>query len=122
MEDDRRNYERVILDKKAVLSGADGEWETRLVDISLKGVLLDKPEDWSGEVGDVYALTIPLGKAGEPSIDMNVEVAHQEADQVGFTWQEIDGESFDHLERLLTYNLNDRKQVQRELKTLFEQH
>ncbi len=121
MVEERRKYERVILDKQVSLSGPEDQRETRLVDISLKGVLLEEPEGWEPAENVDYFLTLPLGEGGKPKIKMQMRIAHREDNHVGFTWKQIDAESFDHLRKLLSYNLNDSGEIERELHTMFEQ-
>ncbi|MGM0381333.1 MAG: PilZ domain-containing protein [bacterium] len=122
MEEDRRKYERVLLDKEVKLTGGGKKWEVRLIDVSLKGVLLEKPPDWAGTVGDNYELELPLGASSGQDIQMKLEVEHLEGEKVGFSWETIDAESFGHLKNLITYNLGDMRELERELKTLFEEN
>lgn len=122
MEDDRRKFERVLLDKEVELTGDEEKWNVRLIDVSLKGVLLEKPADWSGSIGENYELKLPLGASSEENIRMKLEVKHEEEKKVGFGWETIDAESFGHLKNLITYNLGDMQEVERELKALFAEN
>ena len=117
--EDRRKYQRVILNKPVILADESENWETELIDISLKGVLLEKPDGFSSENEGLYSIDIPLGQQGGPDIEMEAQLVHEEADELGFCWEHIDDESFDHLQRLLLYNLGDADEINRELSVLF---
>jgi len=94
----------------------------QLIDISLKGVLVEKPASQSVEQGDEFRLRLPLTSTDDKNIQMELKVAHVEEDKVGFTWESIDAKSFTHLQRLITYNLGDAREVERELETLFAEN
>lgn len=115
--DERRDFHRVHFDADVHIQGAGQEYRGRLIDISMKGVLLEQPKEWRALEGEHLTLEIPLGADGE-HIDMRVEVAHQEGGRVGCRWLDIDVESFGHLRRLLELNLGDPDLVNRELSAL----
>ena len=120
MENERRKYKRVVLDKEVILSQDDKTWSSKLIDISLKGLLLEEPEGWSGEPGEEYSLKVLLGEGAGPVISQQVDLVHREDGRLGFRWKLIDPDSLDHLRRLLTYNLADPNEVERELEELFK--
>jgi hypothetical protein len=49
---------------------------------------------------------------------MDVEVAHQENDEMGLNCKDIDVDSITHLRRLVELNLGDPKLLERELSAL----
>jgi len=119
-----RRYTRVLHDSRARIIGASQDWQCRLLDISLNGVLLERPIGWQGSPEARFALEIELDGADDPLIlRMGVAVvAHLETTCIGFKCLDIDIDSISHLKRLLELNLGDPALLQRELDTLLETH
>ncbi|MFU8837305.1 MAG: PilZ domain-containing protein [Thiohalomonadaceae bacterium] len=110
---DQRHFTRVAIDCKAELICTHRLWQTRLLDVSLKGALLYRPEDFI-DSGEACTLELQL----EPSnfiISMHGHIVHSEADHLGFHCQHIDMESIGHLKRLLELNMGDEALLEREL-------
>jgi hypothetical protein len=95
-----------------------------VVDISLKGVLLQLPAGNAPQVGMPCLVKMPLGHnqgAGAPGdivIAMAGELAHVEGAHAGVQCRSIDIESITHLRRLIEVNLGDPAASERELKAL----
>lgn len=92
----------------------------QVIDVSLKGVLLQLPEGHQPQVGMPCLVKLPLG-SGEPSevvIAMAGELAHIEGNHAGVLCRSIDIESITHLRRLIEVNLGDPAASERELKAL----
>lgn len=115
---DRRTFERIPLDNPVQLSrkGEEGSYSSRLLDVSLKGLLVEDPAEDSVEVDDKLEVTIPLSE--EQQIRLRARVAHVEEGGIGLEWIEIDGDSFAHLRRILELNLGDSDVIRRELSDL----
>ena len=121
-DEDRREYERVSFHRSAVVRsiGSDRERDVELLDISLKGVLLECPRDQQPESDDVEVvveLTSGEPTNDPPRIELTGTVVHREKNSFGVTWDEIDAESMGHLRRLLELNL-DYDELQREIAEL----
>ncbi|MGA7800805.1 MAG: PilZ domain-containing protein [Gammaproteobacteria bacterium] len=112
----QRRFSRVPFDASATLSDADHQWDTEVMDLSLKGALIRRPADWSGFTGNHYRLRLQLDEDVE--IDMDVTVAHVEEDRVGLTCRDIDVDSVTHLRRLVELNLGSADLLERELAAL----
>lgn len=109
-----RHFTRVPFDSEAQLISGSQRWPTHLIDISLKGALISKPEDWHGQRGDQFKLDIML--AGKDiNIFMDVLVSHVEDDRVGFSCEHLDIDSASHLHRLMELNLGDEDLLEREI-------
>lgn len=94
-----------------------------MVDISLKGVLLQLPAGQVPQPGSPCLVKLPLGSRADEAADTIViamagEVAHVEGDQAGVLCRSIDLESITHLRRLIEVNLGDPAASERELKAL----
>lgn len=115
--DERRRFHRVLFDAPTRVTAAGDEFITTLVDISLNGALLIRPDNWSGVTGDDVSLVVLLDDS-EARIHMNARVAHAEADSIGLRCLSIDMESIGHLRRLVELNLGDVSLLERDLLAL----
>ena len=114
--DERRRFHRFSFDGTVKLYSDKTMWETKLVDISLKGVLIEHPVDWNGKTGTGYRMDLRINNS--VIISMGVITAHIMPHRVGFQWQKIDLDSFAQLKRLVELNLGDPAILNRELSAL----
>jgi len=114
---ERRHYTRVPFDTDVTLINSSTQWQGKLIDISIKGALLEIPPGWEGDVGDQYTLELPLGN-NEIIIRMQVVVARVDQNVIEFYCKNIDFDSIVHLKRLMELNLGDAELVNRELSAL----
>jgi PilZ domain len=114
---EQRRFTRIPFDATAVLTRGSRRWESTMMDVSLKGVLVARPENWDILPGE--GLTLELEVEGhDVVITMRTVVAHVEADRVGLRCEHIDIDSITHLRRLVELNLGNEEQLQRELLAL----
>ncbi|MEJ2343832.1 MAG: PilZ domain-containing protein [Gammaproteobacteria bacterium] len=111
-----RMFQRVSFDARAYLICAGVKTGTEVIDLSLKGALVVRPPEWQGAVGDNCRLEIQLSH--DAAIEMDMVVAHQETDCIGFRCTHIDMESAGHLRRLIELNLGSPELLERELAAL----
>ncbi len=114
---DRRLFSRIPFNGHVTLINDEGQWVCNLVDISLKGVLIDQPAEWTGKLGQSFQLEISLSE-GKVNILMDVTTSHIRDQRIGFCCTHIDLESITHLRRLLELNIGDEEQMNRELSAL----
>jgi hypothetical protein len=114
--DERRRFHRFHFEGTVKLYSDKAMWETKLVDISLKGVLIEHPADWNGKVGTRYRMDLRINNS--VIISMGVTTAHIMPHLIGFQWQKIDLDSFAQLKRLVELNLGDPALLNRELSAL----
>lgn len=114
--EEKRVFSRIPFDAAVMIRGEHGEWKSVLLDISLKGALLELPAVWDGKTGDPFELEITL--APDAIIDMQAHVAHIEEDHIGFQCDHIDLDSITHLRRIIELNTGDEKLLNRELSSL----
>ena len=112
----RRLFQRIHFDADVRLYSDRAMWPTRLLDISLKGALVERPENWESAVGKIQRLEIRMHTT--LVISVNAHVAHVTPAQVGYQFQRIDLDSFVRLKRLIELNLGDPKLLNRELSNL----
>ncbi|WP_248751337.1 PilZ domain-containing protein [Pseudomonas sp. MWU15-20650] len=115
---ERRRFRRIALDAKTELRQNGWELPVTLVDLSLKGLLVRRPEGWKGNKALPFDVDIRLDPKAH--IKMQVRLTHEDPNQLGFVCQHIDLESISHLRRLIELNLADEDELRRELAALLE--
>ena len=115
---DRRRFKRIEFDARTELSQGDLTWPVKLIDLSLKGLLIEKPEPWLGNPAQHFLVDIHLNTDVE--IKMDVELAHDDHGQLGFVCKHIELEYIERLRRLIEFNLGDPAELERELGALIE--
>jgi len=116
-KDERRRFSRIVFHRPAELESRGERATGELLDVSLKGALLEVPAAFRGQSGHPCALVIRLD-AGDALIRMDGEIAHRAGRLVGVRCDEIDLESIAHLRRLVELNLGDDELLHRELAAL----
>lgn len=112
----QRRFHRFPIDGSVRLYSGTAMWNTRLIDLSLSGVLVEPPRDWQGKIGHRFRLDLRL--EGGILIAMGVELARVDAAGLGFACSKIDMGSFTQLKRLIELNLGNAEVLRRELSEL----
>lgn len=115
---ERRRFKRIAFDARTDLSQGESTWSVKLIDLSLKGLLIERPDPWLGNSQQDFLVDIHLGE--EADITMDVKLAHDDPGQLGFVCQHISLESIERLRRLIELNLADEAELERELGALIE--
>ena len=113
---ERRQFTRMPLEGTVQLFSGTNLWSCRILDISLKGVLISKPDGWQGNTCDIFRLSIAM--TNSPDISMNIEIVHIGDDTLGAQWNKIDVGSFSRLKRLLELNTKERNRIFKEISFL----
>jgi hypothetical protein len=116
---DRRVFTRIPFQTKARLNTFPGTHLCTLVDISLKGALVERDIPWSVRSGDRCSLSVELGEHAL-AIQMAGEIVHVHGTQLGIRCIEIDLESITNLRRLIELNLADEDTLNRELGAMMQ--
>lgn len=114
----RRRFKRIAFDATTEMSQGKQRWPVKLLDLSLKGLLIERPEPWPGDNEKMFSVDIHLSKDTE--IRMDVQLTHEEHGQLGFVCRYIGLESISRLRRLVELNLGDQDELERELGALIE--
>ena len=115
---ERRRFQRIAFDAPTVIAQGERQWKAALHDISLKGLLIRTPRDWSGDPDQPFEALVELG--GEARVKMEVVLPRTQPHSLGFVCRHIDLESISHLRRLVELNLGDEELLERELAALGE--
>jgi len=119
---ENRRFSRVPFDAPTYFSLDSVDYEGELIDISLKGVLIQlpvvAPENAIGKV-----VKISIGECDSPiPINMTAVCVHLDEHLMGFDCQAIDLDSATYLRRLLEVNLGSEDQVNNELTALIQSY
>jgi hypothetical protein len=115
--DERRRFSRIGFHRPADLGVGRTSTACQVLDVSLRGALVEVPGTFEARAGERCTLVIRLD-AGDVEIRMEAEVAHREPTRVGVQCVEIDLDSISHLRRLVELNLGDDELLHRELSAL----
>lgn len=113
---DRRRFQRIEFDAATELVQGDRRWPVELHDLSLKGLLVRRPEGWDADAEQPFEARVRL--ADDAEVRMEVAMTHEEGDLIGFVCQHIDLDSIAHLRRLVELNLGGEALLERELAAL----
>lgn len=117
---ERRKFSRVLFDAHVELAQGEFHWRASLLDISLKGLLLQ--QTLPPEVNPSQPVLVKILLSDNTSIAMSVTVAHQHHNQTGLVCTSIDIDSVSHLRRLIELNLGDAAAAERELSELISDY
>jgi hypothetical protein len=115
-EEEHRRFTRVQFPAVVILRIDGNQYECAVIDISLKGALLSRPNSWQTTSNQNVDLEVRI--ADDIRIKMQGVVAHIEADRVGVSCTHMDLDSAAHLRRLVEFNLGNEEQLHRELQAL----
>ncbi len=113
---DKRRFSRIEFQQPVGFTHAGQVFSANLLDISLKGALIELHGDVHVQLGDSCRLSIALNF--EEKIEMDGEVTHLTQDRVGMKCTCIDLDSITALRRLVEMNLGDEDLLQREFHAL----
>ncbi len=117
---DKRQFNRIAFDAPVTLHGDDGDWASKLIDISLKGVLVTRPKNWNHSDNDEFDISVVL-EDHDSIINMNVKQVHIKNETLGFQCVSIDLESVSILKRLVELNLGDEHILDRDIRNMLSQ-
>lgn len=115
-EPERRSYDRITFNAEILMQSGNEEWSCNLLDISLKGMLVEPPENIDIDLNNPCGLALFLGD--EVSIHARVNIIRSENGNWGLKWLQIDSTSLQHLRRLIELNSDNPAMLLRELSEL----
>jgi len=115
-EHEKRHYRRIPFIAEVVMSKDGLEWCSVLLDISLKGMLVDSPSKIEPDTNATYSIELVLGE--DVAIKMEGRISNVNDEHWGMRWDNIDIDGLSQLRRLLELNLSDAKEMHREIAEL----
>lgn len=116
---ERRRFQRIAFDAPTEIIQGERRWTVELHDVSLKGLLIKRPNGWNGDPNQAFDASIQL--ADDTRVLMEVVLTRTQDDLLGFVCRHIDLDSISHLRRLVELNLGDDSLLERELAALGEE-
>jgi hypothetical protein len=116
----KRRFSRIPFDATVRVTGEQQQWDSQLLDISLKGALVKQPEGWNASEDGKYNLDITLSE--NIVIHMEASISHTVNQQIGFRCDHIDLDSISHLRRIVELNTGSEELLNRELSALTSMH
>ncbi|WP_110951647.1 PilZ domain-containing protein [Pseudomonas bohemica] len=116
--EDRRRFKRISFDARTELTQGAKSWPVQLIDVSLKGLLIERPDPWQGDPDESFIVDIHLNV--DIDVRMEVRLTHDAHNHLGFVCEHIGLDSVTHLRRLVELNLADHDELERELAALIE--
>lgn len=116
---EKRKFSRIIFSGQCSLNEkTSGEiWQTELVDISLKGALVHKPDNWHYQENTPVQLQLCL-EGSDIVLEGDGVICHQEEGRLGIKFLTLSLETISHLKRLIQLNLADETLLHREMSQL----
>ena len=117
----RRHLTRIPFDAEFRIRKNNGNaiYSGHVIDLSLKGALVERPADLVVNIDDEFILDLLLGD-DSLQIEMQVRVAHLHPSTIGVVSEHIDLNSMSHLCRFLELNLGSRSKLERELSEMLQ--
>ena len=115
---ERRRFVRIEFHAKTELTQGPFTWPVKLLDLSLKGLLIEKPKPWLGNAEKTFMADIHL--SNEVEVKMEVRLTHDDHGHLGFVCEHIDLDSIALLRRLVELNLADHDELEREFAALIQ--
>jgi len=116
LPDERRQFWRAGFDAPALVTVSGRNHGARLVDVSLKGALIEHDDTWPARAGQPCHLRIELAPGSQ--IEMDATVAHVDGRHVGLHCDRIDLDSVTHLRHLVEFNAGSADVLERDLNRL----
>ena len=116
---ERRQFSRVSFVTHVDIDFEDHKCTGKLLDISLKGALIEQAAPAFLELGNRGVITIYLSDT-DIALTFSGEVAHVSGNRAGMKFLHEDIDSMTHLRRLLELNLGSDETITRELSHVIE--
>ncbi len=119
--DERRRFHRIATDKPVELSIGERSYAGTVLDISLRGLLVQISDDAGPQRGEQANAHIKLNDE-RCCINLTGEIAHIEGQHIGIHCISMDLDSAAQLRRMVELNLADNDLLERELAQLIASH
>ncbi|MCW8330014.1 PilZ domain-containing protein [Photobacterium sp. SDRW27] len=114
---ERRHFIRILYQTPATLRHSQGEWSAEVRDLSLQGILLTCPANWTPSSDKHYSVSFCLHDS-DIELNMETQLVHHDSNYLRMQIHHIDIESASHLKRLVELNVGTDELLHRELEQL----
>jgi len=116
---ERRIFSRVRFVAKVQINVNSRVYDAKMLDISLKGALIELSDNMSLEKTKQCKIKLCLMKP-DVTLNFDSELIYQENNNFGFKFLRVDNTTMMHLRRLLELNLGNSDAIQKELSFLIK--
>ena len=117
--ENKRRFNRIIFSTPVTILVEGNTYNNELIDLSLKGALVNNTGDFSPYINEDCTLHFTLA-GSDVVLNMEGEIIHIEPESIGIKFEKIDIESVSHLKRLIALNVGDEELLYRDLENLGE--
>ncbi|AJQ93607.1 PilZ domain-containing protein [Gynuella sunshinyii] len=118
---DKRRFTRIDHDAQADIIMNRHSYSGHLLDISLKGVLLNCDHKLEGLVGQELEVVVQFGSL-DHGLVAQAKCVHQEDHHIGLEFTSLDLDSASQLRRVIEMNLGSAELMDREVHALVNAH
>ncbi|ODP96496.1 MULTISPECIES: PilZ domain-containing protein [Salinivibrio] len=115
---ERRKFSRVMYRAPAILKQDEQAWHAQVLDLSLKGVLLSRPENWQADPQHTAFSLVFYLHDSDVELDMDCILVNNCENYLHLYIDHIDIDSASHLKRLVELNVGNDELLHRELAQL----
>ncbi|KKA44330.1 MULTISPECIES: PilZ domain-containing protein [Salinivibrio] len=115
---ERRKFSRVMYRAPAILKQNEQSWHAHVLDLSLKGVLLSRPDNWQANPQQTTFSLIFYLHDSDVELDMDCILVNNCENYLHLYIDHIDIDSASHLKRLVELNVGNDELLHRELAQL----
>jgi hypothetical protein len=115
----KRRFSRIKCVEKCIVETANGPISVKLLDIALKGALVEHGSDLPANPGDRWKLLYQLD-GSNIVLEFAAEVVHCRGDQTGVKFIEMDLDTMTHLRSLMEARTVNPEQVRYELELFLD--
>lgn len=121
MTQERRRFSRILYSGDCFIKEDPPDpaftLETKILDLSLNGALIHRPDEWTDEYNKEVILLFTLS-GSDICLEIKGVICHSEEKVLGMKFISLPLESITHLKRLIELNLGDDALLHRELSQL----
>lgn len=114
---ERRQFNRILFEAKANMFLAKHSWEVTLLDLSLRGALIQTLSNFEHDPMQLYSLRYHL-QGSDKRIVMLGSLHPYESNRIGFETHYMDIDSATELRTLISLNTFDAELLERDLRGL----
>lgn len=116
---EKRHFSRIMIESEVELSSGEFKWHSHLVDLSLKGALIECPSQFIPNISAKLHIKIMLPSHPQ-EIEFDGTICHIERNNLGVRCDKMDIFSISELRKMLELNLGNEDLLNRELHALAE--
>lgn len=116
----KRRFSRIKCVEKSIVETTDGSHCVKLLDIALKGALIEHGSDLAAQAGDHWKLLYQL-EGSDIVLEFAAQVVHCQNGRTGVKFIEMDLDTMTHLRSLMEARTVNPEQVRYELELFLDE-